>query len=76
MNCYNCKGDRIVEVSAKCSHINIHYKDDEFIGNIPSDIGIGGDEYIEFTYCLDCGMIQEDFPFDDPEELDDDYRNW
>lgn len=29
---------------------------------VPDDIGIGGGDYVEFSYCLDCGMIQGDFP--------------
>jgi hypothetical protein len=31
-------------------------------GYVPSDIGIGGDDYIDFIYCLECGQIQDEFP--------------
>ena len=32
-------------------------------------MGIGGGDYIEFAYCLDCGQIQKDFPVDLSSEL-------
>jgi hypothetical protein len=25
-------------------------------------MGIGGGDYVAFSYCLDCGQIQGDFP--------------
>lgn len=31
-------------------------------GYVASDMGIGGGDYIEFGYCLDCGQIQGEFP--------------
>jgi hypothetical protein len=38
-------------------------------GYVPSKMGIGGGDYMEFSYCLDCGQIQGKFPvkvnFDD-----------
>ena len=26
---------------------------------MPSRVGVGGGDYIEFRYCLDCGRIQD-----------------
>lgn len=31
-------------------------------GYPPSDMGIGGGDYVNFTYCLDCGRIQGKWP--------------
>ena len=31
-------------------------------GYVPENLNIGGGDYIEFTYCLQCGKIQGDFP--------------
>ena len=34
-------------------------------GYVPEGIGVGAedsDDYVEFTYCLDCGQIQGEFP--------------
>lgn len=61
-----CPGDcvsRIVSVSAKCSDeavVRIGRKAHE--GYVPSDLGIGGGDYIEFKFCLDCGRIEGSFP--------------
>jgi hypothetical protein len=29
---------------------------------VPSDLGIGGGDDVQFDYCLDCGQIQGKFP--------------
>jgi hypothetical protein len=31
-------------------------------GYVPDDMGIGGGDYVEFDYCLQCGQIQGRFP--------------
>jgi hypothetical protein len=31
-------------------------------GYVPDDLGIGGGDYVEFDYCLDCGQLQGKFP--------------
>ena len=31
-------------------------------GYVPRDLGVGGGDDVEFTYCLDCGQIQGTFP--------------
>jgi hypothetical protein len=36
-------------------------------GYVPNDLGIGGGSYIEFSYCLYCGQIQDIFPLDQSE---------
>ena len=64
MTCKNCKSTRVASVSAKCSDCCSVIYDDGYSeeGYVPRDIGIGGGDYLEFKYCLDCGMIQDDFP--------------
>jgi hypothetical protein len=34
----------------------------EYGGYVPDNLNIGGGEYLEFEYCLDCGQIQAEFP--------------
>jgi hypothetical protein len=31
-------------------------------GYVPDDLGIGGGDAVQLTYCLDCGQIQRAFP--------------
>jgi len=61
--CIKCHGSRVAQVNAKCSDlcfVNISEADHD--GYVPYDMGIGGGDYIEFSYCLDCGTIQHSFP--------------
>jgi hypothetical protein len=61
--CQCCKSERIVLIDAKCSDCCFassgKYTHD---GYVPSDMGIGSDDYVEFQYCLECGQIQGKFP--------------
>lgn len=67
-NCKSCKSDRIVSFSGKSSDCNaVSYKEAEIDGYVPDDIGIGGGDYVEFSFCLECGQIQGKFPLPDPE---------
>lgn len=50
-------------ISAKSSDMNlVRFGEKEKDGYVPSDMGIGGGDYIEFEWCLDCGQIQGTFP--------------
>lgn len=40
----------------------VRFGEKEKDGYVPSDMGIGGGDYIEFEWCLDCGQIQGTFP--------------
>lgn len=63
MSCQQCKSERLLTISAKCSDLcfcEINNKKDD--GYVPSDAGIGGGDYVKFTYCLNCGQIQGEFP--------------
>ncbi len=61
-NC-QCGSDRIASVNAKCSDCCFVYMDKmDHHGYVPSDMGIGGGDYVEFRYCLNCGKMQDNFP--------------
>jgi len=34
----------------------------DYFGYVPRDMGIGGGDYVKFSYCADCGQIQGEFP--------------
>ena len=56
-----CGSERLIEVGGKCSDLFYAYQpniDKEYDGYVPRGIGIGGGDDIQFTYCLDCGQIQ------------------
>jgi hypothetical protein len=64
MTCKNCNSKRIASVCSKASDgHSITIGDKEHNGYMPDDLNLGDDsDYVEFDYCLDCGMIQADFP--------------
>jgi len=65
MICDKCQSERITSVSGKCSDLcSMEYKGKEHNGYVPYDMGIGGGDYIEFQYCLNCGKIQGTFPIE------------
>jgi len=58
-----CGSTRIASVSGKCSDLcSFETADYEHEGYVPEGVGIGGGDCIEFDYCLDCGLIQGQFP--------------
>lgn len=67
MKCQRCGSDRIAGVSAKCSDCcSINYKNFVSDGYVPEGFGVGGGDYVEFDWCLECGQIQREFPVEDP----------
>jgi len=76
--CDKCEGVRIIEVFSKTSDMNTF---DVFNGDRTLKIrgyvveGIGmrsveddhGEDYLDFSYCLDCGKIQGQFPVTIPD---------
>ena len=67
VKCQSCGSTRLMNISAKCSDccvISLANQDVEENGYVPSDSGVGGGDYIDFQYCLECGQIQCDFPLD------------
>ena len=63
MACQKCKSEKTASVVAKCSDMcNFETTEYEKNGYVPEGFGIGGGDYINFEYCLDCGQIQGKFP--------------
>lgn len=63
----DCKCERIMSVSGKTSDCcGVSLGDKYCDGYVPYDIRIGGGDYLEFKFCVDCGKIQGKFPI--PEE--------
>lgn len=63
MTCQKCNSNRVVSVSAKCSDLCvIEYNGSSSNGYVPRDLGIGGGDYVDFSYCLECGQLQGIFP--------------
>lgn len=63
MNCANCNSDRILNISAKCSDLcTISMWQQDHDGYVPSDMGIGGGDYVELELCLDCGYANGQWP--------------
>lgn len=61
--CQRCESDRIVDVTAKCSDLSagsIH--GNEWDGYVPDDLGVGGGDYVDIVYCMECGQLQGKFP--------------
>jgi len=64
MSCERCDSERVAKVSGKCNDMfSLKFKNIEIQGDyVPHDIGIGGGDYMNFSYCLDCGNIQGVWP--------------
>lgn len=66
MACKRCGSERVAHVSGKTSDMcYVQIAGKELVGYVPVDMGIGGMDYLEFDYCLECGQIQGDFPIPD-----------
>jgi len=62
-----CGSNRIMEVSGKCSDLfHAESGDYEHFGYVPDGLGIGSGDYMELSYCLECGRIQGNFPIPTP----------
>ena len=63
MSCQRCKSERVSNICSKSSDLNGGEIDGAaFEGYVPEHSGIGGGDYVEFSWCMDCGQIQGDFP--------------
>lgn len=74
MACQSCGSERIAEVGGKVSDLcHVAIGEQEHDGYVPQDMGIGGGDYLDFDFCLNCGQIQGTFPLPRTElEGDDD----
>ena len=72
MGCQRCYSNTVASINAKCSdRFYCILSNTEYSGYVPSSLGIGSFDYVEFSYCLTCGQIQGDFPlYVDFEELE------
>jgi hypothetical protein len=63
MECQGCKGENVATVSSKCSD-RCHWRADgiDVDGYVPEGVGIGGGDYVYFSYCFDCGQMQGEWP--------------
>ena len=59
-----CEHKRVASFGGKSSDCNsFSFDGKECDGYVPENVGIGGGDYVEFDYCLDCGQIlSKDFP--------------
>jgi len=72
MACDKCKSDRILSIMGKCSDMfSADYKGVDYEGYVPTDLGIGGSDYIEMDICLECGKVQGIEHQSDPEFFTD-----
>ena len=63
MPCKTCNSDRIVSFGGKSSDLNVAtIGEKEHEGYVPHDMNIGGGDYVEFKFCLNCGQIQGTWP--------------
>lgn len=61
--CQKCKSDRVISMYGKVSDMcHASIGDMEHEGYVPSDLGVGGGDDLDFELCLDCGQIQGEFP--------------
>ena len=75
MSCQTCNSDQIASVGGKCNDMCTVDGPGALNGEpdyVPENIGIGGGDYIEFSYCLNCGQIQDTWPKEAPASDDDD----
>lgn len=62
--CSRCESQRVCDIFGKCSdafaiRLGEISRENDYV---PGDFGIGGGDYIEFLFCMDCGQIQGEFP--------------
>lgn len=64
--CQKCQSKELLEIYGHtCDSFGARCQTqtkEEYSGYVLHDVGIGGSDDIEFTYCLDCGQIQGTFP--------------
>lgn len=54
----------MAHISAKCSDccfVDVP-EAGEHDGYVPGDMGVGGGDYVSFSWCLECGQIQGTWP--------------
>lgn len=61
--CFHCDKNTLVSLSSKSSDLNsFTHRHREHDGYVLKGMGIGDGDYINFTFCTNCGQIQDSFP--------------
>lgn len=61
--CQRCQSGRLAGILAHCSDMcSVDLGGKHEHGYVPDDLGIGGGDDVQLTYCLDCGQLQGAFP--------------
>lgn len=61
--CQKCNTVAIVQVSSKASDRNwFRHLHREHDGYVLRDMGIGSGDYVDFSFCINCGQIQGEWP--------------
>jgi len=59
MKCQRCESTAVADITAKCSDCCfVRLGEKERQGYLSTGLGVGGGDYVEFTWCLHCGQIQ------------------
>ena len=67
-----CHNPRILNFTGKVNDMfACGLRNKAYDGYVPRDLGIGGDDYIKMTICLNCGQVQGQFPLP-PSKLETD----
>ena len=63
MSCQRCQSERLAGISARRSDLCFaDVGSNETHGYVPGDMGVGGGDYVDISYCMDCGQMQGTFP--------------
>jgi hypothetical protein len=66
MNCQRCNSDRLVSIHGKTSDMfDMSAGEETRSGYVPTNLFFGRDgygDYMEATFCAECGQIQAKFP--------------
>lgn len=57
----NCQTPRVANVEGcvkDCCEIEVPHLGINHSGYVPNDIGVGSGDYLFFSYCLNCGQIE------------------
>jgi len=60
-----CGSIQIAKVYGRCVdqfQLIVPGYENDYNNDVPAGIGIGHGDFMEFSYCLDCGQIQGEFP--------------
>ena len=62
-SCSRCSSTRMMDVTAKCSdRCNVSLDGEDLDGYVPSNVNIGGGDYVEFKVCASCGQMSGSWP--------------